>query len=200
MAKKIRWTNEDTRAVLGVGRCGHFTKDNLRDVGLSDRRIKTFSTGQEHKYFEKIGRDCNTGQELYKLSELGKEKCEELGLERSLQYRCQGREETMNFEHDRKLADVYCSLKEEEQDRWKTEEMYKEELEEKREWIRENEPERWEEIKDEPYSAFDGGYVDEQGQEHYVEVATDSYRAEDYASKETAVSICGNGSYQLYHA
>ena len=86
MAKKIRWTDADTRATLGVARCGYFTKENFRDVGLSDRRINTLSTG-DSKIFEKVGRDVNTGEEVYKLSEVGKERAEELGVARDVQDR-----------------------------------------------------------------------------------------------------------------
>ena len=78
----------------------------------------------------------------------------------------------MNYEHDRKLADVYCSLREEERDMWKTEEQYKREIEQAREHIRVNEPERWEEIREQKMTAFDGGYVDDRGQEHYVEAVS----------------------------
>lgn len=194
----IKWNAKDTRVTLGLGRCGHFTESNFKSLGYSPSRIKNLSCG-EQKVYEKIGRDCKTGENVYRLSELGKEKCAELGLERDLQYRCQGKEETMNFEHDRKLADVYCSLREEEQDRWKTEEMYKREIEEVREHIREHEPERWEEIKGEPYSAFDGGYVDEHNQEQYVEITTSSYKQEDYDSKTNSASMCG-GNLNLYKA
>ena len=61
------------------------------------------------------------------------------------------------------------------QDRWKTEKEYKREIEQTREHIKHTDKDRWEEIKDEKMSSFDGGYVDDRGQEHYVEVVTKNY-------------------------
>lgn len=182
MSKKIRWTSSDTRATLGVARCGYFTRDNFKSVGLTDRRVDTLSTGQG-KIFEKVGRDVNTGQEVYKLSELGKEKAEELGITKDIQYFNPNVSQNYDFRHDRELANRYCALDERYQDRWKTEKEYIREIKEVREHIKVNDPERWEEIKNIKYSSFDGGYIDERGQEHYVEVVTASYTKERIESK-----------------
>ena len=82
---------------------------------------------------------------------------------------------------------------------WKTEEQYKREIEEYREHIRQTDTERWEEIKDIKMSAFDGGYIDSQGQEHYVEVITENYDAKMTASKEASAEALG-GQYHQYDA
>ena len=113
-----------------------------------------------------------------------------------LLYRGQGKEKTMNFEHDRKLADVYCSLKQEERDMWKTEEQYKREIEEVREHIRQTDTERWEEIKNTKMTAFDGGYIDAQGQEHYIEVITENYDGIMTATKEASAEALGGQYHQ----
>lgn len=191
MSRKIRWTDKDTRATLGVARCGYFTKDNFKSVGLTDRRINTLSTGQD-KIFERVGKDANTGEDMYKLSELGKEKAEELGIPRDVQYfnPAVGKD-NFDFRHDRELARQYCSLSESCQDRWKTEKEYKREIEQTREHIRRTDTERWEEIKDEKMSSFDGGYIDDRGQEHYVEVVTKNYKDEDIDAKFSSESMLG---------
>lgn len=112
MSRKIRWSHNDTRAVQGVARCGYFTKDNFRSVGLTDRRINTLSTGQD-KIFERVGKDSVTGEDVYKLSELGKEKAEELGIARDVQYFNPSVGKNNNdFRHDRELANRYCSISE----------------------------------------------------------------------------------------
>ena len=82
---------------------------------------------------------------------------------------------------------------------WKTEEQYKREIEEAREYIRLNEPDKWEEIKDVKMTSFDGGYIDSQGQEHYIEVYTENYDGKMIASKEASASILG-GNYCSYNA
>lgn len=191
---KIRWGENDTRATLGVARCGHFTKQNFRDCGLTDRRINTLSTGQE-KIFERVGRDVNTGEDMYKLSELGKEKAEELGIARDIQYFNPNVGQNFDFRHDRELANQYCSLDRDCQDRWKTEQEYVREIKEVREHIRVNDPERWEEIKDIKYSSFDGGYIDDRGQEHYVEVITDSYSKDRIDSKCESANLLGGSCH-----
>lgn len=190
MAKQIRWTNSDTRATLGVARCGYFTKENFKSVGLTDRRVNTLSTG-DSKIFERVGRDVNTGQEVYKLSDLGKEKAEELGIAKDIQYFNPNVGQNFDFRHDRELANRYCSLDERYQDRWKTEREYIREIKEAREHIRIHDPERWEEIKHIKYSSFDGGYIDEHEKEHYVEVVTASYDKNRIESKCQAETLLG---------
>lgn len=194
MAKKIRWTDADTRATLGVARCGYFAKENFRDVGLSDRRINTLSTG-DSKIFEKVGRDVNTGEEVYKLSEVGKERAEELGVARDVQYFNPNVGQNFDFRHDRELARQYCSLDRDCQDRWKTEKEYIREIREVREHIRVNDPDRWQEIKDIKHSSFDGGYIDDRGQEHYVEVITDSYTKDRIDSKCESANMLGGSMH-----
>ena len=83
--RKIRWSDSDNRAVLGVARCGYFSEENFKSVGLSDRRIKTLSTG-DMKIFERVGRDVNTGHNMYKLTPVGQEKAHELGVHKDVQY------------------------------------------------------------------------------------------------------------------
>lgn len=48
-------------------------------------------------------------------------------------------------------------------------------------------------------TAFDGGYIDAQGQEHYVEVYTENYDGKMIASKEASAEMLG-GSYHSYNA
>lgn len=190
MAKKIRWTESDTRATLGVGRCGYFTRENFKSCGLTDRRINTLSTG-EMKIFVKVGRDVNTREEVYKLSDLGKERAHQLGLHRDLQYFNPNVGQNSDFRHDRELANRYCSLDRDCQDRWKTEKEYVREIKEVREHIRVHDKERWEEIKDIKYSAPDGGYINEHNQEHYIEVVTDSYDKNRIESKCQTENLLG---------
>lgn len=194
MAKKIRWTDSDSRATLGVARCGYFTRDNFKEVGLSNRRIDTLSTG-ENKIFEKVGRDVNTGQEMYKLSEIGKEKAEELGIARDVQYFNPNVGQNFDFRHDRELARQYCSLDRDCQDRWKTEKEYIREIKEVREHIKVNDPDRWQEIKDTKHSSFDGGYIDARGEEHYIEVITESYTKDRIDSKCESASMLGGSMH-----
>ena len=65
------------------------------------------------------------------------------------------------------------------------------EIKEVREHIRATDSERWEEIKDVKYSSFDGGYVDDRGQEHYVEIVTESYTKDRIESKFQSESLLG---------
>ena len=194
----MKFNKKDAEVVKGLCRTGAMTESHLKSLGYSDTRIKNRSCG-EKKMLQRIGRDATTGENLYKLTDIGKEYGVSLGIARDEQYRGQGKEKTMNFEHDRKLADIYCSLQQEERDMWKTEEQYKREIEEAREHIRENEPNKWEEIREIKMSAFDGGYIDVQGQEHYIEVYTENYDAKMIASKEASASVLG-GSYHSYNA
>lgn len=194
----MKFNKHDVAVTLGVARCGTMTYQNLKDLGYSDSRIKNRSCGDE-KLLNYIGRDCKTGDRLYQLTEVGKEHAQRLGIDRCDQYRCQGKDKTMNYEHDRKLSEVYCSLREEERDMWKTEEQYKREIEEVREHIKQTDQERWEEIKDIKMTSFDGGYVDAQGQEHYVEVITQNYKGEMISSKEASAEMLG-GNYRTYNA
>ncbi len=193
----MKFNKHDANVTLAVARCGTMTYQNLKDLGYSDSRIKNRSCGEE-KTLNYIGRDCTTGEKLYQLTDVGKDYAQRLGLDRCDQYRCQGKDKTMNYEHDRKLSSVYCSLSQEERDMWKTEEQYKREIEEVREHIRQTDPDRWEEIKDTKMTAFDGGYVDAQGQEHYVEVITQNYKGEMVASKEASAEMLG-GNYCSYN-
>lgn len=190
MAKKIRWSESDSRATLGVARCGYFTREHFKSCGLTDRRINTLSTGQM-KIFEKVGRDVQTGEEVYKLSELGKEKAEELGIAKDIQYFNPNVGQNHDYRHDRELANRYCSLEQDCQDRWKTEKEYIREIKEVREHIRVHDKERWEEIKNVKHSAPDGGYINENGHEYYVEVITDSYTKDRIESKCQAESLLG---------
>ena len=147
-----------------------------------------------------IGRDCETGEKLYQLTELGKEEAQRCGIDRADQYRCQGKEKTMNYEHDRKLASVYCSLSQQERDTWRTEQQCKKDLEQAREHIREHDRDRWEnEVKDTKMSACDGSYTNSQGEICHVEVVTKNYTEEMKESKEAGVSVLG-GNYCQYEA
>ena len=188
--RKIRWSDSDNRAVLGVARCGYFSEENFKSVGLSDRRIKTLSTG-DMKIFERVGRDVNTGHNMYKLTPVGQEKAHELGVHKDVQYFNNNTGKNFDFRHDRELANQYCSLDRSCQDRWKTEQEYVREIKEIREHIRSTDSERWEEIKDVKYSSFDGGYVDDRGQEHYIEIVTESYTKDRIESKFQSESLLG---------
>lgn len=194
MAKKLRWTDTDTQAVLGVARCGYFTEDNFKSIGLKPRRIQTLSTG-ELKFFQKVGRDCNTGHQMYKLSTIGQEKAAELGIPKELQYFNANVGKNHDYRHDRELANQYCALDRDCQDRWKTEQEYVREIKEVREHIRQTDTERWEEIKDIKYGSFDGGYVDAQGQEHYVEIITSSYSKDRIDAKCESASLLGGSCH-----
>lgn len=194
----MKFNKKDAEVVKGLCRTGSMTESHLKSLGYTATRIKNRSCGDE-KMLHRIGRDAKTGENIYKLTDVGKDYGVALGIPRDEQYRCQGKEKTMNFEHDRKLADVYCSLREEERDMWKTEEQYKREIEEVREHIRQTDTERWETIKDVKMTAFDGGYVDSQGQEHYIEVYTQNYDGKLVASKESSAELLG-GSYHAYNA
>lgn len=192
---KMKFNKHDANVTIAVARCGTMTHQNLKDLGYSDSRIKNRSCG-DSKTLNYIGRDAKTGDKLYQLTEIGKEHAQRLGLDRADQYRGQGKTKTMNFEHDRKLSDVYCKLQQEERDMWKTEEQYKREIEEAREYIREHGTEEdWKKIENVKMTAFDGGYIDQSGQEHYVEVITKHYTREMIASKEASASMLG-GDYQ----
>lgn len=188
--RKIRWSDSDNRAVLGVARCGYFTEENFKSIGLTDRRIKTLSSGNM-KIFERVGRDINTGHNMYKLTPVGQEKAHELGVHKDLQYFNNNIGKNYDFRHDRELANQYCSLSRECQDRWKTEQEYVREIKEIREHIRSTDAERWEEIKDIKYSSFDGGYIDDRGQEHYIEIVTASYSQDRIDSKFQSESLLG---------
>ena len=196
MAKKIRWTDADTRATLGVARCGYFTRENFKSCGLTDRRINTLSTGQM-KIFEKVGRDINTREEMYKLSERGQEKAAELGIPIDIQYFNSNIGQNYDFRHDRELANQYCALDRDCQDRWKTEREYIREINQTREYIRANDTEHWEEIKDIKHSAFDAGYVDANGQEHYIEIITSSYTQSRIDNKIESVNLLAGGSLHM---
>src|SRR5699024_2461765 len=100
-----------------------------------------------------------------------------------------------DFRHDRELARQYCSLDRDCQDRWKTEKEYIREIREVREHIRVNDPDRWQEIKDIKHSSFDGGYIDDRGQEHYVEVITDSYTKDRIDSKCESANMLGGSMH-----
>lgn len=194
----MKFNKKDEAVVKGLCRTGSMTESHLKKLGYTDSRIKNRSCG-EQKLLERIGRDSKTGENLYKLTEAGKEQGARLGIDRDIQYRGQGKEKTMNFEHDRKLADIYCNLREEERDTWKTEEQYKREIEEVREHIQKNDPERWEEIKDQKMTAFDGGYVDRNNEIQHVEVVTKHYTQEMLDSKTASASIL-EGNYNQYNA
>lgn len=194
----MKFNKKDEAVTKALARVGNMTESHLKSLGYTETRIKNRSCGAE-KLIERIGRDSKTGENMYRLTESGKDQAVRLGIPRSDQYRGQGKEKTMNFEHDRKLADVYCSLQQEERDMWKTEEQYKREIEEAREYIRVNEPERWQEVREQKMTAFDGGYIDSQGQEHYVEVITENYNGKMIASKEASAEMLG-GSYHSYDA
>lgn len=188
--RKIRWSDSDNRAVLGVARCGYFSEENFKSVGLTDRRIKTLSTG-DMKVFERVGRDVNTGHNMYKLTPVGQEKAEQLGVPKDLQYFNNNIGKNYDFRHDRELANQYCSLSRDCQDRWKTEQEYVREIKEVREHIRATDSERWEEIKDVKHSSFDGGYINDRGEEVYVEIVTASYSQDRIDSKFQSESLLG---------
>ena len=132
---------------------------------------------------------------MYKLSEIGKERAEELGVARDVQYFNINVGQNFDFRHDRELANQYCSLDRDCQDRWKTEREYIREIKEVREHIRVNDPDRWEEIKDIKYSSFDGGYIDDRGQEHYVEIITESYTKDRIDSKCESSNLLGGSMH-----
>lgn len=194
MARNIRWTDSDTRATLGVARCGYFTEQNFKSVGLTPRRITTLSTG-DSKIFHKVGRDIRTGQNMYKLSEIGQEKAEELGIPKDIQYFNPMIGQNGDYRHDRELANQYCALDRDCQDRWKTEQEYVREIKEVREHIRETDTERWEEIKDIKHGSFDGGYIDAQGQEHYIEIITPSYSQDRIDAKCESAGLLGGSCH-----
>ena len=194
----MKFNKKDEAVTKALARVGNMTESHLKSLGYTETRIKNRSCGAE-KLIERIGRDSKTGENMYRLTESGKEQASRLGIPKCDQYRGQGKEKTMNFEHDRKLADVYCSLQQEERDMWKTEEQYKREIEQAREYIRVNEPERWQEVREQKMTAFDGGYIDSQGQEHYVEVITENYNGKMIESKEASAEMLG-GSYHSYSA
>lgn len=195
----MKFNSKDAEVVKAFCRVGHMTESNMKSLGYTDTRIKNRSCGEE-KLYEKIGRDSVTGENVYQLTERGKEEGARLGIDRADQYRGQGQEKTMNYEHDRKLADVYCSLTKQERDTWRTEEQGKRDLEQVREHIREHEPDRWEkEIKDTKMSACDGSYINAQGEVCHIEVVTKNYTEEMKESKEAGATMLG-GSYTSYEA
>ena len=193
----MKFNSKDANVVLAFARCGTMTASHMKKFGYSDTRIKNRSCG-EQKFFKRLGTDVKSGDVVYRLTELGKDEAVKLGMFRNEIYRPQGKLDTMNFEHDRKLADVYCSITQQERDTWKTEEQYKREIEEVREHIRHTDTERWEEIKNQKMTAFDGGYTNLQGEICHVEVITQNYKGEMETSKESSAEIL-SGNYCPYY-
>ena len=194
----MKFNKKDESVVLGFARCGTMTYTHMKELGYSDSRIKNRSCG-EQKLFERLGTDAKSGDVVYRLTEIGKDEAVRLGIPRDEIYRPQGKLDTMNFEHDRKLADVYCSISQEERDTWRTEEQYKREIEQVREHIRKEQPDRSEEIKNTKMTAFDGGYTNAEGVICHVEVITQNYKGEMEASKEASADMLG-GSYCSFEA
>lgn len=188
-----RWMQKDTDMLHAIGRTGHFTERHFREMNIPPDRVLKHQRDERIEY---RGRDSKTGDKIYRLTDIGKEKAVETGFKKGSFYQEQGVEKNMNFQHDMKFADVYCSMDKCERDTFFTEKDVRKMFDERMESIRVDDPGYYAKLKplfeDGKFSMPDGGYYDQQGNLHFVEVITATYKQSTIDAKcSTAVFLGG---------
>lgn len=174
--KKIsfkKFKESDKTLLHALRCCGVLSTKHLKDLGVTTTRAKTLIANdiiEKHYFFNK-----QTQQEelIFKLSSYGKSFCEK-------ELRYSNFYHAPSAKHDLKLADVYVSLKDEERQTWKTETDWREAYNSRYRY----EYEMLRQYSEHSISAFDYSYINSHGIEICREIITDSYSAEDEASKD----------------
>lgn len=91
--------------------------------------------------------------------------------------------------HNIKLAETYSKLSREEQQAWRTEKELRELYNERMEELRTHDHDRWEQLRDKPASASDGGVVINGEIQMIYEVITGTYGQAELEAHEAFVQV-----------
>ena len=177
--KITQFFERDRAALTAMGNCGYVTRDQLKECGITDGRIKNYL----HDGYTKAG-DKSLG---YKLTDKGKE----------LLSKNYGKDVTYNAQsekHDLGIAEKYFSLNQDQRDTWKNESELREEFSDKLQELRDHGEEELADLYEEMYqsheiSMCDGSYQDENGVETYYEIITNNYGEAEMMAKEALAQI-----------
>lgn len=180
----------DVRALSALGKCGHVTEEQLHDLGLRDKRIKSYCKDGlvEKVLFSRAG--SRSGDiTCYKLTRAGRDFCE-TRLSMSKLYIAQ------SAHHDLRIAERYFSLSDTEQATWRTESQCRADFENRIQELRDQGAEEqaralWERFEEGRVSMPDAVYVTDGGVTLAFEVVTNNYGQAELEAKEEAAEALG---------
>lgn len=188
-----RFTLKDLQVLYGLSRVGHFSPDQIKELGITDRRTKNMV---KDKLMEvKTYRHKSQEYEAYKLTERGyKFLLENIRgeLRDKLDLGETDRYSSSSIRHDLALADKYLKLSWEEQQTWRTESMSRDQFNEYLDKLQEDK--QWElyyklqdQYRDREITMPDGVYTSSSGEVVAVEVIGSKYTG---AMIESKVNYC----------
>lgn len=184
----------DKEFFSNIRNTGVVTPQNYKNAGVSSSRIKTYAKAG---LIEKTPKE-NRGAFGYKLTSEGKDFMERTwGMERAENYSFQ------SLNHDRKLEEEYYKI-DHSQYEWKTESQARDMFQQKIDEIREQDPNRADEIQrlwdNKEISMPDAMIINRTtGVVTAIEVVTNSYGQQELQAKETFVEIM-EVEYKPVHA
>lgn len=190
MAKKIKSFNfKDLKLLYGLSKVGHFSPQQIKSLGISDRRIENMI---KDKYMEKKV-DIHNNKEFiaYKITKDGYKFLRDNvrgEYRESLNLGEKGRYISSSPVHDVALAEKYLELSWEEQQTWRTESQTRDEFQEHLDKLLEDRQyelynELYEQFNNEEITMPDGVYTSSSGEDIAIEIEGAKYTEKMIQSK-----------------
>lgn len=177
--------NRDKSAFNAMSKCGHVSKDQLKECGLADARINNYvRDGLAEKVVYKEGKEM---KEAYKLTESGRELA-------TKNWGTRDHYQAQSPKHDLALAEKYFSLTAEQKETFLSEtqvrNLFMEKLENLRQEGQEKLSREYEEMLNKGLISMpDGIYTGGSGVQVSFEVITNNYGQAELQAKEAFVEI-----------
>lgn len=176
-------TKNDQKMLKALSRVGYMEKEDMKTLGLSERRIKNFERDCHIEKVHSVTRE-GTAYSSYRLTAKGKRLVTK-HMDINAFYK------SSSMRHDLGLAKVYMSLDDKSRDNWITEGEFREMMYLKLDTYDDHQRLKLQvDISEGNISPPDGGYYSNEGIV-IIEVVTDSYGHSEIASKELFSSYLG---------
>lgn len=165
--KKI--LNRDRQVFKAFSKCHIMNNQHFSRMNFSNKSIDRFTKMGVIEKVEYFNKNSQSTEHYFKLTDYGKGYCDrQVFLEKQSYYSSRG------IEHDLRMADVYSQLVQDKVSfEWRTEQQLQQEFKDKMAQIRDKEPSRYAELREQNFSAADFSITIE-GSVEYVEVITGS--------------------------
>lgn len=182
--KKI--LNRDKEVFRAFSKVHIMNNQHFSRMNFSNKSIDRFTKMGVIERVEYFNKNSQSTEYYYKLTDYGKGYCDrQVFLEKQSYYSSRG------IEHDLRMADVYTELVLNKMDfEWRTEQQLQQDFKDRMEQIRKQEPSRYEELREQNFSAADFS-ISFNGSVEYVEVITGSgsYTQSHLEAKENFATV-----------
>lgn len=189
MAKIKAYMQSDKNTLSALSKVGYLTKDHLKSLGMSDRRLNSFLKNDLIAKKQYYNIDTKKNEYCYTLTKDGKDFYDQREQTSHYYYQAQ------SPQHDLTMANKYMSLSQSSRDSWRTESDIRHDFKMRLEQLYSQDPSQARQIEQDyqnrTISAVDAVYTNEQGVTVAYEVVTNSYGQAEIKAKMEFANIMG---------